>query len=734
MKIRLLLKISGGVLALVIIAALAIPMFISADFIKTQLTEQVKKSTGRDLTINGKASLSLFPNIAVTVEDVTLGNPAGFSTPYFVHIDRLQTGAALMPLLSKELRITGITLIGAKLNLEEAKSGAKNWDFALAKPEAANAPTGKEKPSPLKQLAIGTVHIKDTSVSYSKAGATPMAIDTMNFKVDGLDGASALRVDGSARYRGETVQLKLEAKNKDALTGKPADFVVALELPATKLAFNGKIVTAALPNFMGKGIVTFVSSDLPKLVGWATGKKPASGMPKKVDISTVVMEVEPKKLMLKDLKVTLDGTQAKGALEANLAGAVPALKGALEIETLDLNAWTGTPDSSAAGEGATDAKPKPAAAASADWSDAAIDASGLRTVNADLKLTIGMFKTGKIIAEKIVTDAVLSDGLLKLNLASANLYGGTVKGAFTLDGSTAGVGLATTMALAGIQMEPLMMDLVGNSRLGGKASVNLSVTGRGTSQRSLVGSLNGNGAMRINDGAVKGINIASFLRDAKQGFLLPERSAEKTDFTELSATYKIVQGLVSNDDLAMKSPVLRLAGKGTVSLPARSIHYRMVPTIVGTLKGQGGKDGIGGLEIPLMVTGPWSAITVAPDVAGLVDSAIKNPEALKQNLKDIRSTIGDFNSPKDIGKALFGGGKKEAVPAAAPATAQPASAPVDQSTAAPTTAQPANAPAAAPTTAQPANTPAAAPTAPAVQTKEQKLQEDIGGLIKALGK
>jgi AsmA protein len=711
MKIRLLLKIIGGILALVIIAALVVPMFISADFIKAQLTEQVKKSTGRDLAIKGKASLSLFPNIAVTVEDVTLGNPAGFTTPYFVHIDRLQTGAALMPLLSKELRITGLTLGGAKLNLEETKSGAKNWDFAGAKAQAAPAepaPAGKEKPSPLKQLAIGTVHIKDAALNYSKAGAAPVIVDAVQLSIKGADGASPLKVDGSARYQGEVVQLQLDVKNaKEFLSGKFAEFAVSLGLPATKLAFSGKVVPAALPDFMGKGTLTFASDDLPKLVGWATGKKPSGSMPKKVDISVAVTAVEPKNLMLKDLKATVDGTQVKGALEANLAGAAPALKGTLDIDKLDLDAWTGdTAAGAPAAPAANATKPAATAASSSGWSDAPIDASGLRAVNADMKLTIGMFKTGKIIAEKIVADAVLNDGVLKLNLTGMNFYGGTAKGSVTLDGSAAGIGLTTTMEMAGIMIEPLMVDITGASRLVGNTSLNLAVAGRGASQRALVGSLNGHAAMRVNDGAVKGVNIASFLRDAKQGFLLPERTMEKTDFTELTATYKITQGVVSNDDLAMKSPVLRLAGKGTVSLPARSINYRLVPTIVGTLKGQGGKDGIGGLEIPLLVTGPWSAISVTPDVAGLVEGAIKNPEALKQNIKDIKSTIGDFNSPKDIGKALFGGGKKEAAPVAAP-TAQPATAPA------------------------PATEPAAAP---APQTKEQKLQEDIGGLIKALGK
>ena len=110
-------------------AAIALPMFISAEYLKSQMVAQVKTATGRDLTIGGKASLSVFPNIAVSVEDVTLGNPAGFSSKYFAHVDKLKAGAALGPLLHKQLQITGINVEGAVLNLETNAAGAKNTDL-----------------------------------------------------------------------------------------------------------------------------------------------------------------------------------------------------------------------------------------------------------------------------------------------------------------------------------------------------------------------------------------------------------------------------------------------------------------------------------------------------------------------------------------------------------------------------------------------------------------------------
>lgn len=67
------LKIIGAVVALIVVVAIAIPFFISADYVKAQLQAQVKKATGRTLEIKGEASISVFPSIAIHVADVTFG-------------------------------------------------------------------------------------------------------------------------------------------------------------------------------------------------------------------------------------------------------------------------------------------------------------------------------------------------------------------------------------------------------------------------------------------------------------------------------------------------------------------------------------------------------------------------------------------------------------------------------------------------------------------------------------
>ena len=78
--------------------------------------------------------------------------------------------------------------------------------------------------------------------------------------------------------------------------------------------------------------------------------------------------------------------------------------------------------------------------------------------------------------------------------------------------------------------------------------------------------LNGNASINLADGAIKGIDIAGTVRDVKSklnvlksGSNVDSDQSKKTDFSELTGTFNIKNGVAHNDDLTMKAPILRLA-------------------------------------------------------------------------------------------------------------------------------------------------------------------------------
>jgi len=92
---------------------------------------------------------------------------------------------------------------------------------------------------------------------------------------------------------------------------------------------------------------------------------------------------------------------------------------------------------------------------------------------------------------------------------------------------------------------------------------------------------------------------------------------EKTDFAELSGSLNIADGLISNNDLVMKSPLLRLDGQGQASLPSEQIDYLITAKVVGSIEGQGGLDQLKGLPIPIRIAGTFKEPSFGVDTKEL---------------------------------------------------------------------------------------------------------------------
>jgi len=108
--------------------------------------------------------------------------------------------------------------------------------------------------------------------------------------------------------------------------------------------------------------------------------------------------------------------------------------------------------------------------------------------------------------------------------------------------------------------------------------------------------------------------------------------AEKTDFSELSATWVAQDGVIRNDDLSAKSPLLRLAGQGAVDLPAGQIDYLLKASLVGTSVGQGGRDvaELKGVTLPVRIKGGLASPVYTLDINSMLSESTKARLAEKQ--------------------------------------------------------------------------------------------------------
>ncbi len=273
------------------------------------------------------------------------------------------------------------------------------------------------------------------------------------------------------------------------------------------------------------------------------------------------------------------------------------------------------------------------------------DMSALKNLNANGSIRVGTLKLSNVKSTNVRLDMQAASGKFNINPMSANLYQGSMNGTVSIH-TAATPQFYVKQNLRGISIGPLLKDLADKDILEGKGSISLDISTTGTTVSALKRSLNGNAALDLTDGAIKGINIAGTLRNAKSklGMLKGEQSqaanpSEKTDFSELKASFIIRNGVAHNEDLAMKSPLLRLSGNGDINVGESSMNYLSKATVVGSLEGQGGAElaALKGLTIPVRIAGPYTSLKYTLDYNELATGAVKAKvqDELKDKLKSL---------------------------------------------------------------------------------------------------
>ncbi len=321
----------------------------------------------------------------------------------------------------------------------------------------------------------------------------------------------------------------------------------------------------------------------------------------------------------------------------------PVLEVALMADRLDLDPYLG----------ADAAKPRQAAAA-----DAPIDLRALAGFNGSATLRAGSLRVKGITATNLNVGLRGTGGKLDIEPLRAEIYRGTVQTSARIDAATGA--LSANGVLTGIDIGPLLRDLGDTDVLEGRGNARFALATRGATVSAVKRALDGTATLALRNGVVKGINLAQAIRKAKASIgagKVVEQGAqpsEQTDFSALDASFVIKDGVARNDDLAMKSPLLRVGGEGTIDIGAGSVNYLLKTSIVGTLSGQGGREleSLRGVTIPVRISGPFEKLAYKLDLSGaLADTA-------KQQLRSrIEEQLGLGKAPAD------GGTKKPALPA-----------------------------------------------------------------------
>ncbi|MEM6390274.1 MAG: AsmA-like C-terminal region-containing protein, partial [Pseudomonadota bacterium] len=136
--------------------------------------------------------------------------------------------------------------------------------------------------------------------------------------------------------------------------------------------------------------------------------------------------------------------------------------------------------------------------------------------------------------------------------------------------------------------------------------------------------LNGDGSFSFGAGELLGLDLVGMLRNLDTSFI---GDTSRTIFDSITATFRIVDGVVINDNLTILAPLLSATGTGEISIAGQSLNYRLVPKLL--------EGDEGGLSVPVLITGSWSAPRFKLDLEGLVQGRIDEEiEGIKDEVDD----------------------------------------------------------------------------------------------------
>jgi len=635
---KLFIKLFAGLLTLLILAVVILLTVVDPNDYKAEIQTQVKKSINRELLINGDIGWTLYPQFGFSSGEIELNNPAGFNRKHLAKIESAAIAIDVLPLLKGEIQIGELTLNGLVLNLITNKDGTSNLDNMFPE-KTASIPADTTEKQP-----------EDKKTGYfaiNKAQLAGIDIADTTIEVQDLSEGSANKINIKQIHLG-----------KFAL-GKEADLSVITQLSTAQLSAQIELQTKLIV----AGDFSSIQLNKLNLQTLLTGEDIANGKIVSSVQSDVFYNLDTAKADIDNLILAVDKLQLKGVLSVQTQDKTKVRF------TLQGNEWDLSPylpeDNKSTEKTDTAAKGEVKAA-----SEQEPDLSFLDDLDIQGTLAIAGLKASGLTLGKIDSVIEISNGKAQIKPLTAQLYQGLLTINGWVDDAKGLNKYQLTSVLKDVQIRPLLSDAAQIDLLSGTTALNFSATGKGLTGGKIKSGLVGEGNFELLDGELYGINIPQEIRTLKAkltGKPAPtQANIKKTDFASLTGKFSIKKGVLDNNKLLMLSPVMRLDGAGLVDILQELLNYKLSVTPLSKSDAQTELYDLGGVTIPLLITGPFSKPKFALDMEGALKDELKMKtkqleEKAKSELKKQQEKLQDKSQQelKQEGKELENKMKEE---------------------------------------------------------------------------
>ncbi len=590
-------KLVVGLLSLTLLTAItAIVLFstmVNSDLLKNQITQYVKSSTGRDLIIKGSLHASFWPRLGITVDDISLSNPAGFKGDTFLSAHKLTISAELGPLLNRELAVNRASLTNAIINLQKNAQGQNNWSFNSSAKQESHS-TEKNLSDKSMHFNIAALALNHTSIHYSdtKTGQH-YSLDDVNLTADNITSSQAFPLHGNftfisdsnsktainlktiAHYDSENSKILLENSDLRLKPENAPEVVIKgniqtdlnsslikflpLNLEMGDLKINGDLSGSyASSNFGFNGHITTNSFNLKRLLSSSKSFQLGNSNSLTNVLLTADLQINSQNISLKNLTGNVDGHPIRGQL--NFATSSSNIGFSLASDKLKLEDYLPSGSSSKSEVGSTNNK----------------RSSGPLVIEGTVEL--GQLSYDVYQFSRLKTNLKYTSNLVSLSNFTANIFGGSTSGIINMNFAGNAPNFSIKQRMSGISADQLLRTLTGSSKLNGVANLNIDINASGKSGAAIKQSLSGAITFIVSNGAVYGSDIDYKIDQAISK--ISQQNAETADrgytpFNHLTGTASFSNGNCSNPDLELLTPTLKIQAKGNYNLLSNNINYQL---------------------------------------------------------------------------------------------------------------------------------------------------------------
>ncbi|MCB1471648.1 MAG: AsmA family protein [Rhodobiaceae bacterium] len=557
------LAIAAAIVILTAAILTVLPWLVPDSTVRAMAVTRIETITGMRVSEAGDARIRFLPQPQITVDGVRLSLPGGMQA--IAAVDRILGRFSLFGFLLRETPVEGLTLVRPRVTVPQNLEASDQWvpqrgglirtifDAIRERPQPDTVPAlAADMP------ATGPVRIVDGAVTIIGADGKPAnAFTQIEVAVNWARIGSPLTGNFAFVWNGKVVELDGRIENPGKmLTG------IASPIEANIVTAQGNVTVRGASSlgerFRVDGALSVESAAFDQALAWlGYGSGDAPGLDR-LSMSGQ-MRLLGDTANLTGLTVSLDGNTGNGGLTVRAAEGQVFIDGTLALETLNFDRYLRAPavldqDSGSGDEVA--AVPLP-------------EFGSLRGVDVDLRLSAGQVTGANITFGQTAASLVVRAGTIDLGIGEAAYKDGKVSGNLKITPQPNGKSLSiqTKLNLRQVAVASLFE---GGPLFGIEGAINGSIAleGTGYTVEQLVRSLSGDGRMEIQNGLLRGIDVAAIVQSmtSKDFNAVGIRPGLTTPFQTLTIDLVTEGGITRTRTLELVGDRFKATASGKIDL------------------------------------------------------------------------------------------------------------------------------------------------------------------------